>query len=252
MTMPLTGPEAEKNDCYIVQVYQDTEPVFFVQEVHDHHFTGRWMTDGRNTTAASIPFSWIKSGDIRITHYFGLYIIGYGSFWKYVITGISGLYPVGARVHRLYEALAQAVFNRKKLVTVQRLQMLRVLVDHYVESGGEPIQVIDLMDKLYSIRWIMHPRGDAQQRKVELYMESLVDSGEVQKKDMYCYQVTGKAISTITRYEEEERRHKQNSRLQLWIVILTAALVGVGIMQAIVSSRTPSPAPANDTHRYKP
>ncbi|MCG8324299.1 MAG: hypothetical protein MI673_02200, partial [Thiotrichales bacterium] len=55
-----------------------------------------------------------------------------------------------------------------------------------------------------------------------LYLDSLVESGELQKvNDEYV--VTGAAISTIEKYEEEERRHAEAVKLQsrmFWLALI--------------------------------
>lgn len=69
------------------------------------------------------------------------------------------------------------------------------------------------MTKLYSIKWVLHPEGDQQQEKLELYLDSLVKSGDLELiNDEYV--VTGNAIRTIKKFEEEERRHVENVKMQ--------------------------------------
>jgi hypothetical protein len=66
---------------------------------------------------------------------------------------------------------------------------------------------------------------------MELYLDSLIDSGELRKINNE-YVVTGKAIGTIEKYEEEERRHTEAVKLQkkmFWLTIL-------GVLFTIVQS----------------
>ena len=87
------------------------------------------------------------------------------------------------------------------------------------------------MTKLYSIKWVLHPSGDEQQKKLGLYLDSLEESKELRKvNDEYV--VTGKAISTIEKYEEEERRHTEAVKLQRKMFWLTILLLIVGILQS--------------------
>ena len=72
----------------------------------------------------------------------------------------------------------------------------------------------------------MHPSFDILHKKLDLYLESLVESGELKKvNDEFV--VTGNAISTIEKYEEEERRHTEAVKLQrkmFWLTIIAVIL----------------------------
>ncbi|WP_218104312.1 hypothetical protein, partial [Methylophaga muralis] len=57
------------------------------------------------------------------------------------------------------------------------------------------------------------------------------DSGEL-KKVNHEYVVTGKAISTIEKYEEEERRHTVAVKLQKRMVALTILLAFIALVQS--------------------
>ncbi|MCB2168872.1 MAG: hypothetical protein KQI78_14525 [Deltaproteobacteria bacterium] len=91
------------------------------------------------------------------------------------------------------------------------------------------------MNKLYSMKWILHPRGEQEHNKLELYLKSLVDSGDLREINQE-YVVTGKAITTIQNYEEEERLHVENVKLQrkmFWVTLILAflALIQSGLLQ---------------------
>ena len=49
----------------------------------------------------------------------------------------------------------------------------------------------------------------------------------------YC--VTGKAINTLSKYEEQERRHLENASLQKKMLYLTFAIIIVGVLQAYIT-----------------
>jgi hypothetical protein len=67
------------------------------------------------------------------------------------------------------------------------------------------------------MRLFLHPSWEAQELKIQLYLDSLVDSGDLMK-DADKYVVTGAAIRTFQRYEEEERRHTEAVKLQRFIL----------------------------------
>ena len=75
------------------------------------------------------------------------------------------------------------------------------MMNDQLDREHNGIGVIDLMTKLYSIKWVLHPSADEQQNRLELYLDSLVESGDLRKVNTE-YVVTGKAISTIEKYEQ--------------------------------------------------
>ena len=105
------------------------------------------------------------------------------------------------------------------------------MMNDQLDREHNGIGIIDLMTKLYSMNWVLHPSADEQQQKLELYLDSLVESGELNNVN-HEYVVTGKAISTLERYEEEERRHSEAVKLQRKMVSLTIFLVFMAMVQA--------------------
>jgi hypothetical protein len=99
------------------------------------------------------------------------------------------------------------------------------MMDDQLDRTHKGISSLDLMSRIYSMRLFLHPSWEAQYEKLKLYLDSLVSSGEVEKiNDEYV--VTGKAISTIEKYEEDERRHTEAVKLQrkmLWLTIIAVA-----------------------------
>lgn len=66
---------------------------------------------------------------------------------------------------------------------------------------------------------------------MEFYLDSLVLSGEL-KRDSYNYVVTGLALRTIEAYEEQERKHTENVKMQWRMFWLALAVAAAAIVQA--------------------
>ena len=89
------------------------------------------------------------------------------------------------------------------------------------------------MSRLYSIRWIVHPDKNMQDKKLILYLDSFVESGDlICTNRHYSYTITGKALLTLDEYEESERRHQDNVRLQRLMVLLTLIMAFFTMVQA--------------------
>jgi hypothetical protein len=87
------------------------------------------------------------------------------------------------------------------------------------------------MTDLYTIKWVLHPQGDQQQQKLEFYLDSLVATGELIKNN-HKYVVTGHALRTIEEYEEQERKHTENVKMQWRMFWLTLAILALTLVQA--------------------
>jgi len=116
------------------------------------------------------------------------------------------------------------------------MDLLRFMMDDQLDRTHKGIGSIALLEKLFSMRLFLHPSFDVQHEKLELYLDSLVASGEIVKKINNEYVVTGKAISTLEKYEEEERRHTEAVKLQrkmfwLAIIALIFAVVQSGLIK---------------------
>jgi hypothetical protein len=59
----------------------------------------------------------------------------------------------------------------------------------------------------------------------------LVISGELAHKGGY-YVVNAKAILTLEKYEEDERRHRHQIKLQIFMIVLTGLLAIFAMIQA--------------------
>lgn len=108
-------------------------------------------------------------------------------------------------------------------------------MDNQLDSEHKGIGLISLLSKIYSTRLFLHPSKDAQQEKLELYLDSLVNSGELERVNNE-YVVKGAAISTIEKYEEDERRHTEAVKLQrkmfwLTVVALIFAFIQTGVIR---------------------
>jgi hypothetical protein len=179
----------------------------------------------------SLSLEEIGCYDLRITHYYGLATIKYDSIFDFAFHYVSKIEYLKIRVFRHIYATHQYFFNKQKLVTKNRMELLEFMVNDQLDREHSGIEVLDLMTKLYSINWVLHPSANQQQQKLELYLESLVKSGELNKIN-HEYEVTGKAIITLERYEEEERRHVEAVKLQRKMVLLTIFLVIMAAVQA--------------------
>jgi hypothetical protein len=228
--LSLFGKEAEKRNCYYVFLLSNGERNVVVESIDSYGICGKQYDGNSFSKDSLISFESLNSIDIEIVHHYKLNRILYKGLFDFFIYGKTKIQYLILYVHILSYKCSQFIYNRKRLVTIQRLELLKALVDNHIEKDGKGIGLIDIMTKLYSIRWLEHPDSDSQEKKLSLYLDSLVDSGEL-TKDSTDYYVTRKAILTLEKYEEDERRHRNQIRLQIMMVILTGLLALIAMIQ---------------------
>lgn len=178
-----------------------------------------------------IPLRDIPAEAIRINHYYGLSDVRYRGVTDFIVGRLTG-YPY-LKVHAILirDRISQYIFNKRRLVTKQRIEVLEVMVQKRLD-GADALMTLDVMLALHGMQSIVHPGKDAYIEMLELYLDSLVDSGELQKIDGYKYRAIGKAIQTLERYEEEEARHTESRRIQYTTLLLSIVVAALTVIQA--------------------
>jgi len=143
----------------------------------------------------------------------------------------------------LNDKLSQFWFNSKTPERTGRYDLLNSMVAMRLESD-ENSQLgdrsfsgkgsVEILAKVHGKRIISHPKYRSTKAKLELTLESLVDSSEVEENNLR-YRAVGKALSTIAKIEQENRRHQEQMQYNAWIKRLTFALVFVGFLQAYIN-----------------
>lgn len=229
--IPRSGEEGEKVNCFVVSLDREGQPFFIATKSMGKVLAGvKW--DGNSYCEEhTLELAELGAYELRITHYYGLSTVTYDSIFDVAFHFLTKLVYLKIRLVRYIDATHQYFFNKSKIITKKRMELLQFMVNDQLDREHDGISSIDLMTKLYSIRWVLHPSAEEQEKKLELYLDSLVESGELRKVN-YEYVVTGKAISTLERYEEEERRHTEAVKLQKKMVSLTIILALMAMIQA--------------------
>ena len=212
--VPRSGKEGEEVNCFISYLYTKNKPYMVILHAEENEITGKLWTTAGFKEEVSIPFKDIEKYQIRITHHYGLYDTKFIGLIDYALTGYTKIDSLKWTIHKLLNETKQYVFNKKKLATFDRLEILRALIDLQFSGNASKFLTMELMTHLYSSRWILHPDKDSQEYKLQVFVDSFVESGELDFDGSCHYSVTGKAINTLSEYEEQERRHFENKRLQ--------------------------------------
>lgn len=246
-SIPRSGKDGEQVNCYVVSIDHGDSPYFVATGIDGDVLTGLKWNGQSYADNATIPILELESGTLNITHYYGLSEITYDNIYDVAWHYITRLIYLKIHIYRHIDSTYQYFFNKRKLVTKKRMELLRFLMDDQLDRTHDSITSLDLMAKIYSMRLFLHPSWEGQNRKLDLYLESLVSSGELEKIN-FEYVVTGKAISTIEKYEEDERRHTEAVKLQrkmFWLTLMALifAIVQSGVIKlptVIDFSNTPA------------
>lgn len=221
--IPRSGAAGAKVNCFTIYIDRGGEPYLLVQSLSEGMLSCLEWSGSSFDKPLVVPLNEIETRDLAITHFYGYGEVQYRGLNDFLL-GRTLFFPyIKIHVVRAIEATDQFFFNKKKLLTKQRIDLLRFLVQRRLE--GIPISSpVDLMTGLYSLKWVLHPDRDPQQKRLHFYLESLVDTGEL-KRDGHRYELTGEALKAIELYEEQERKHTENVKAQRGMFWLTVAIV---------------------------
>lgn len=229
--IPRTLPKAKTVNCFVIQIGDSEEKWPFLAEASTAYgLEGQWWDGDAYKIPCCLSFAGIGLRRIEITHYISVYEFTSASPFKFLLAELSAY-------HWLYIAkdrIRQAIFNRKKLVRADRIQVLRIALENSVKVRDFSMSPTTLMSLLYSNRWVFHPDKDTLIRYCSFLLSSLAASGDLIEQQG-IYTLAGKALATISEYEEDYRRHRDQILLQRILAILTVALVMVGAVQAYVT-----------------
>ncbi len=229
--IPRTGDKAEKINCYIVAFDNNNSPFFVALDTSKDGLTGVVWNGHKFAEEASISWSESEKNDLVISHYYGTAEVTYTSIYRFIWHSITKLIYVKIHSHRLVENIDQYFFNKRKLVTKKRMELLQFMMEDQLNRTHNGIDVLDLMTKLYSVKWVLHPTRVEQERRLEFYLESLVASKDIEKINRE-YVVTGNAIQTIEKYYEEEKKYLETVKLQKKMFYVTVILALMAMIQA--------------------
>lgn len=229
-TIHRSGEKGAKVNCFVTAIDKGAEPYLIVLGISGYELDCIEWNGSRYEVERRIPLATFRLSDFSVTHYYGLTSVEYHGIADFVLNSLTGWPYLKIHVVRLLDHLGQYFFNKQKLYTKQRIELLKFLVDRALDGQTEH-NPLDLMTGLYTMRWFLHPQGEQQQQRLEFYLDSLVETGEL-KHINYKYIVTGKALRTIEEYEEQERKHTENVKMQWRMFWLTLAVTIGTIIQA--------------------
>jgi hypothetical protein len=226
--VPRSGEDGKRVDCFIVKLRIGEEPPIVILDLQDDKLSGLAWGGERYSEERRIALRNVHFGGFDVTHFYGLAEIRYSGLLDFLIGRLTAWPYVKVHLWHALNRIDQFFFNKKKLITKQRMELLQFLIRRHLDGKSE-FSPMSLMTDLYSMRWVEHPNADLVEQRLEFYLDSMVETGELRRVS-HEYQVTGKALKGIEDYEEQERKHTENVKMQrrmLWLTLIIAALAAV-------------------------
>ena len=228
--IPRIGPDAKDVDCYSVHIdIMKNGLQLLLSQISDKGILARELIDGSYQKQRTITWAELKNAQYRITHFYREYSFEYSSI-LFCILHVVFRWKI---IRRVYDGIIQSYFNRKKLIRAKRMEVLRIIADNALVKHDYKTSAGQFIHDRYSYRQIRRPDYSQLTAYYSLLLDSLAASGDLIKCDL-SYTLAPNALHTIALYEEEERRHKDNIRLQKILIAATAALAIEGALQLLV------------------
>ena len=180
----------------------------------------------------SFPVARLAAMESEIVSYKKYGKITFANVFGYFVNCYLPIFNLKTALLRGKAAVVSAFFREREVRSQDRIYLLGLIVNEFVHQRpsrlSSGITVDEVIDILYGKLWYQHIRNEQFRRKVTLLMASLVLSGELAVENN-VYRVQGNAIATLVEHEKDERRAKQQDKIQRNMVrlmlIITAATV---------------------------
>ncbi|MET3444321.1 hypothetical protein ABIC94_005131 [Variovorax paradoxus] len=229
-TVPRSGPEGARINAFTVKTGEMPRARYVLTGMRGELVTALEHSGEAYSVDAVIPIGSIDPEALKVRHYYGLDTVDYTGIWAVALGRITAWPYARISAARLWNHIAQHVFNRRTLTTRRRSEILAEVVS-LVEQGEPGVSAMALLSNRYGHRWASHPDWEPLNNGVEFHLDMLVDSGELRKAG-HRYTPTGLALKALEETQEQERRHKANLRLQSALAALTLVAAAAAAVQA--------------------
>jgi hypothetical protein len=224
----MMGEGAADKDCYVAYIFrEDSLPFLKIEGVDSEKIYGKAISDGYGYDKdTSVEIASIGQKQLVIEHYVGFLTLRFEGVFDFIFSKLTQYHYLKYRAKLLLHKIDVYAFSKRRLPIVRKQQLLSLLVDRKLERPDRPISAIDLMTYLHSMKWIAHPDSDSEETRLELYLDALCESGELEKNND-GYWVKPMSVVTLEMLQDEVRKHEEIAKTQKRLVHVTWALVGV-------------------------
>ena len=233
-SIPRSGKEAESVDCYSVRVNKNGKWYLLLESIEESTIQASEWDGERYCLPKTIDIEDIPSTELNISHKLGLFDINYHGYWQFILGDATRYQRVKTKLMLFFYSTKQYLYNKQNLASAERMELLQYLVDRHIKTKGKEFTYIDVMTDLNSSRWIFHPDKEHHSNHIKFVLQSLLESEDLISRSGIKYEVSGKAMTTLSEYQLGERRYLEGVGLRKRMIWLTIVLAAVGLIQAFV------------------
>lgn len=224
----MMGEGAAEKDCYVAYVFrEDGFPFLRIEGIDSEEIYGKAISDGYGYDKDTrVKIDSIGQKQLVIEHYFGFLTLRFEGVFDFIFSKLTQYHYLKYRVMLLLHKVDLYAFTKKRLAIVRKQQLLGLLVERKLARPDRPISAMDLMTHLHSMKWVSHPDSDSEQTRLELYLDALCQSGELEK-NVDGYWIKAKSVLTLEALQDEVRRHEEIAKTQKRLVQVTWVLAAV-------------------------
>lgn len=234
--LSLSSDKAKHYDLYDVRFFPEADKTYLLdgKENENNYHVLTWDEQGEKSTK-NISIDTLSVIPHQITHYYKGHILTYDSIIDYTIDKLIKIRSLHVLIFNFKNKASLYLFYRKKLVIGNRMELLNLLIDDYINSGEnyQGKTKFEILSLSFNMYWILHPDKKILSTTIDLYLDSFVIGGELNIINQGHYKVTGKALDTYTKYIQEEQRHQQSISQQKKMVYLTITISVLTLITAI-------------------
>jgi|GEM_PF-3366937 len=231
----LSTPESLKNNFYSLTLIEpDNSSEHLIEGRKKRVLEGLRFDEDRFDLEGiqdQIQNSELARFKVDFVHYYKGFRFKYHHVFKALAHHYTGFYFFYVAI----DNLKQRNYNKKKLANIDRYKVLKIILNNNIEDIRAYQNYFTIIEQIYTSRWISHPDHKKLMNYYSLVFESLHKSDDLEKEGIQNYRISGKGLSTLSQYETDFRRHRDNVIQQTILAVLTFALVLIGAGDLIVS-----------------
>jgi len=220
--VPRSGAAGAAVNCFSVMVNDAAGEPYLHLRSTDGLVAHALRWDGNSFTIdATIEHGAIHPSALEVTHFSGLDEVRFEGLTHLAIGRITRWPYLWLGLHRVWNAIAQRVFNMRSLGSQLRIDVLRDLLQCTMNNeDGTGTGAMQIMSHRHGNRWAGNPGWQEHHRRLDVLLRMLADSGEIDRH-AHNYLANGRTVAIIEEAEAEDRRHRANVRLQGLLLALT-------------------------------
>ncbi|HDX8778003.1 TPA: hypothetical protein RQO08_002929 [Klebsiella oxytoca] len=222
--------DALKNDIFSVYIVEpNTKKNYLFEEYNNDILKVREWNDAENkfTDIVLLPDDSLKEDSFSGVYYFKAHQLPFESLED--ITWIKReVFKLRANINNYQMSKNIYEYEQQQLHIKERIDVLGIVVNKYLmQTGSDPVNLLSVLQVAMKT-WPFLSRSTREElkKKINLYLEGFVSSGDLNAVDEYNFVPNGQALLTLERFSLEQDRFLKTARIQNYS-LLTAVFAAI-------------------------